>query len=752
MNMIKNISHQKLNRRTILKNMATGSLVLGISVTGGGFGLPAFAETSGPFSPNVFVAIDPDGTLHITAHRSEMGTGIRTGLPMVVAEEMNADWARVKIPQGDGDKKYGSQNTDGSRSIRRFFDRMREAGATARLMMERAAAKQWGVAVSDVRAENHEIILKDGSKRMGFGAAAVLARDEAVPEVSELTFKARKDYRIVGTETKIIDLPAIINGTTTYGIDGKLEGLHYAVIARPPVFRGSVKSVDTAAALKIPGVVKVVEMPSLPPEGPVFFRPLGGVAVVATSTWAAMKGRDALKITWDNGPNATHNSADYMKTLDKSCDGPAKFVGRKQGDVAAALKKAETVHHATYEVPYLEHATLEPPAATAVFADGKMEVWAPVQDPQGTIMAVAGVLGVPEPDVTVHVTLLGGAFGRKSKPDFVVEAGYLAKETGLPIKVTWSREDQTRHGFYHAASVQKLSAGLDKKGKAIAWHHRLAYPTIMSNFMPDPQVAADWEMCLGAVDLPYDIKDITVEAMPAKAHVRIGWLRSVNNIQQVFAIGSFIDELAHKAGQDPKDYLLKVIGAPRAIDLDAFEAKGNYGEPLAKYPFKTKRLTNVIDLAAKKANWGRKLPKGHAQGIFGHRSFLSYIGMVVEASVEAGEVKVHQVDVAVDCGLAVNPDRIRSQMEGAVIFGLSLALLSEITIENGAVVEGNFDGYRLARTDINPEVHVHLVESDELPTGVGEPGVPPVAPALCNAIFAAIGKRIRRLPIGDQLA
>lgn len=751
MNHIKNYSHQKFSRRTVLKNTAAGSLVLGVSVMGGGFGLPVLAAPNVSFTPNVFVAIDPDGTLYITAHRSEMGTGIRTGLPMVVAEEMNADWARVKIPQADGDKKYGSQNTDGSRSIRRFFDRMREAGAAARMMMERAAAQHWQVSSSEVRAENHEIILKTGGKRMGFGEAAGLAREEKVPEISELTFKDRKEYTLVGTPTKITDLPDIITGGANYGIDGTVDGLHYAVIARPPVFRGKVKSLKSEAALNIPGVVKVVEMPSLPAEGPVFFRPLGGVAVIATSTWAALQGREALDIVWDNGPNATHNTADYMKTLATSCDGPAKYVARKQGDVVAALGKADQVHSADYQVPYLEHATMEPPAATAVFREGSLEIWAPVQDPQGTKQAVAAVLGLKEPAVTVHVTLLGGGFGRKSKPDFVVEAAHLAKETGLPVKVTWTREDQTRHGFYHAASVQKLSAGLDKAGKLVAWHHRLAYPTIMSNFMPDPQVAADWELCLGAVDMPYDVADVTVEAMPAKAHVRIGWLRSVCNIQQVFAVGSFLDELAHKAGQDPKDYLLAAIGAPRSLDLNAFEAKGNYGEPLEKYPFKTARLSQVIELAADKARWGRKLPKGHAQGICGHRSFLSYIAMVMEVSIEDDEVVVHRVDVAVDCGLVVNPDRVRSQMEGAVIFGLSLGLFSEITLENGAVVEGNFDSYSLARNDVNPDVHVHIVDSDELPTGIGEPGVPPVAAALGNAIFAATGKRIRRLPIGEQL-
>ncbi|WP_417317602.1 molybdopterin cofactor-binding domain-containing protein [Emcibacter sp.] len=747
----------QITRRSILKGAAAGSLVL--TATTGGFSMTkVFAGEDKNLSPNLFVVIEPDGTVLITAHRSEMGQGSKTGLPQIVADELGADWSRVKIIQADGDERLGDQNTDGSRSVRWNYTRMREMGAMGRLMMQRAAAREWGVEASAVKVAKHS--LTHGKKKMDFGEAASLAANDPVPAAEELTFKSEKDFTYIGKPVKIVDLEDMVTGKAMYGQDMKIDGMLYAQISRPPVQGGKVKSFNAAAALKVKGVVKVIEMPGV--QVPTMFNPVGGVAVLANSTWAAMKGREALEIEWDNGGASHISSADLQKEMLETAKQPGSFTGRHDGDVDKALAAADRVIEADYQMPYYAHAPMEPPAALANVSEKSAEVWACVQDPQSVQQVVAGTLGFmttdkdgkPTPDkskVTVHVTLLGGAFGRKSKGDFCAEAAWLSRQTGKPVKVVWSREDDIRHDYYHAISAQHMKAGLDKDGKVTAWNHNTVFPSILSIFNPAADQPSPFEMGMGQVDLPYNFPNIRMTCGKAKTNLRIGWVRSVANIHHGFAVASFLDEVAHAAGRDPKEFLLDYLSPDRTIPVDDFIAKFNYGESGKDYPFETARLKNVLKLAADGAGWGRKMPKGHGLGLACHYSFLTHIGVVVEASVKDGKLSVPKVDIAIDCGRYINPDRVKSQMEGAVIFALSHALYSEITTEGGEVQQSNFHDYHLTRMDMAPEVTVHLVDSKDKPRGVGEPGVPPVTAALCNAIFAATGKRIRKLPLGEQL-
>ena len=706
--------------------------------------------------PHVFISITKDGTVTIFCHRSEMGQGVRTGNPMVVADELDADWSRIKIAQAPGDElRYGNQDTDGSRSTRHFLRPMRECGAAARMMLEAAAAERWGVEVSDVEARNHVVVHKPSGRMLGYGELAAEAGAMPVPARSKLKLKDPSQFRYIGKgQVPIVDIVDMTTGRAMYGIDTRLPGMKYAVVARPPVYGGKVKSVDSTEAGKVSGVEKIVQIPSTPL--PSKFQPLGGIAVIAGNTWAAMKGRDALKIEWDDGPNQTYNSPDYENQLRATARRPGKVV-RNDGDAEMAFAKAASRIEAEYYIPHMAQSPMEPPAATARIVNGKCEVWACVQAPQATRSEVASRLGVSASDVTVHVTLLGGGFGRKSKPDFAVEAAVLSRETGgAPVKVTWTREDDIRHGYYHTVSVERLEGGLDANGKPVAWRHRSVAPTIGSLYGPDPKYEAPFELGMGLVDLPFDIPNIRIENGEAAAHTRIGWYRSVSNIPHAFAVQSFAGELAAASKKDQKEALLELIGPPRIVDprksgVDLW----NYGESFDVYPIDTGRLKLVAELAAANSGWGRQLPSRHGLGIAAHRSFVTYVAIVVEAAVsDKGEVTVPRVDVVVDCGAVVNPERIRAQIEGACIMGLGNALMSEITFKNGRVEQGNFNDYQVVRIDAAPsEIRVHIVPSafDVPPGGIGEPGVPPLAPALTNAIYAATGRRIRRLPIGNQL-
>jgi isoquinoline 1-oxidoreductase beta subunit len=754
------IGVEKISRRSVLKGLGiAGGLVLAAPVTLRQ-AFAAYETGAGKMphgtvvDPRVFVAIASDGTVTIVAHRSEMGTGVRTSLPLIVAEEMEADWSRVKVAQAHGDEvKYGNQDTDGSRSTRHYLMPMREIGASARAMLEAAAAKRLGVPVTEVKAVNHEVVHSPSGRRLGFGELAADAAREPVPGIGSLKLKDPKDFRYLGKgQVSIVDLRDITVGTAQYGSDTRLPGMKYAVIARPPVTGGKLVSFDSTEAMKVSGVEKVMEVQGWP--WPSKFQPLGGVAVIARNTGAAIKGRDALKIVWDDGANGKYDSAAYRTELEEAARKPGLVV-RKEGDVDGALKGAEQVIVGEYYLPHLAHVSMEPPVAVADVRDGKAEIWAPVQSPGGTREDTAKTLGIPEENVTVNVTLLGGGFGRKSKCDFALEAALLSKAIGAPVKVQWTREDDVRHDFLHTVSVERIEAGLDKSGKVIAWRHRSVAPTIASTFAANSVHAAPFELGMGLIDMPFEIANIQCENPEAAAHARIGWFRSVSNIPRAFAVQSMVGELAHATNRDQKDMLLELIGSPRLVKLDSVKDPWNYGEPFDSYPIDTGRLRRVVELVADKGGWGRSVPKGHGLGIAVHRSFVSYIATIVEVSVDdKGKLTVPRVDTAIDCGTFVNPERIQSQIEGAAIMGLSLAKSGEITFKDGKVQQGNFDDFPVVRIDEAPlvtNVHIVPVAADTPPSGVGEPGVPPFAPALVNAIFAATGKRIRSLPIGKQL-
>jgi len=630
---------------------------------------------------------------------------------------------------------------------------MRQIGAAARTMLESAAAKRWGVPVTEVKATNHEVVHAASGRRVGFGDLAADASKEAVPAIASLKLKDPKDFRYLGKgEISIVDLHDITTGSAHYGADIRLPGMKYAVIARPPVTGGKLVSFDGADAKKISGVEKVMEVKGWP--WPSKFQPLGGVAVIARNTGAAIKGRDALKVTWDDGANAKYESVAYRAELEDAARKPG-LVLRKEGDVESALKTADKVITGEYYAPHLAHVSMEPPVAVADVKGDKAEIWAPVQSPGGTREDVAKTLGIPEDNVTINVTLLGGGFGRKSKCDYALEAALLSKELGAPVKVQWTREDDVQHDFLHTVSAERIEAGLDKNGKVIAWRHRSVAPSIASTFAANTVHEAAFEIGMGLVDMPFEIANIQCENPEAPAHTRIGWFRSVSNIPHAFAVQSMVGELAHATGRDQKDMLLELIGSPRTVKLDSVKDLWNYGEPYDSYPIDTARLRRVVELVAEKGKWGRSVPKGHGLGIAVHRSFVSYVASIVEVAIDdKGKLTVPRVDTAIDCGTYVNPERIHSQIEGAAIMGLSLAKYGEITFKDGRVQQKNFDDFPVIRIDESPLItNVYIVPPgpDTPPSGVGEPGVPPFAPALTNAIFAATGKRIRALPIGKQL-
>ena len=750
MSSIENVSRRKFLTGGVI---AAGALVLGVRYYPkllSGAMLPHNTNADrAKLNPSVYLGIDPDGTVWIVASRSEMGTTSRTTLPLVVADELDADWNRVKIEQAIGDKRYGDQFTDGSHSIRSFYDAMREAGATARFMLIQAAAKQWGVPPADCETELHVVVHRPTNRSVGYGDLTKAAAKLPIPAKEELKLKPKSAWRYIGKGHVSYDLEALVTGKAIYGMDARVDGMVYASVEHPPVLGGKVKSFDDKEALKVAGVQQTV--PIDPFQPPPAFQPLGGIAVIADSTWAAFQGRKKLNISWDNGPNETYNSDAYKNELRETSHNPGKVV-RNIGDADAVFAKGGKVYEADYYVPLLAHVSMEPMVALAEFKDGKATLWAPTQSPQTVQDIVSKELGIAKEDVICHVTLLGGGFGRKSKPDYCAEAAILSKKIGRPVKVVWTREDDVKFDYYNAVASMYMKATLGSNGKPTAWLQRSVFPPISSIFDVNAVYGDPPHLQQGWTDIPYDLPNLRIENGPAKAHVRIGWLRLVANIYHAFAIQCFTDELAHAAGRDQVDYLLDLIGKPRTIDFSGVEYP-NYGASLETYPWETGRLRHVTELAAEKSGWGkRKHAKGSGVGIATHRCFLSYVATVVEVEVnDKGEVRIPRVDTAVDAGLMVNPEATRAQFEGAVVFGTSVARTGEITATKGVIDQSNFQDYPVARIgDVPDQTNVYLVDSDAPPAGVGEPGVPPFVAAFCNAIFAATGKRVRDLPI-DKL-
>jgi isoquinoline 1-oxidoreductase beta subunit len=703
--------------------------------------------------PSALIHLAVDGTVSIVCARSEMGQGVRTSLPALIADELGADMARVKVLQATGDKAFGDQNTDGSSSVRGHYEMLRRVGATARLMLATVAAKRWAVPLTSLTARDHRIVHEASKRAFPFGELVAEASTLPIPLEADVKLRPKTELLHSQKPMKLLDGKDIVTGKAVYGADVKLPGMLTAVMLHPPVVGGKVVRFDATRALAVPGVRRVVELP--PPTLPYIFQSLGGLAVVADHTWAALRGRAALDVTWDGGENAGYDSDEYREELLRAVRAPGKVV-RKTGDVTAALASAARQVEAEYHVPHLAHATMEPPCAVARIlgegASAKCEIWATTQNPQASRTWVAKVLGLDESQVTVHVTLLGGGFGRKSKPDYVVEAALVARQMNAPVRLQWTREDEVQHDYFHTTSAQRLVAGLDGAGKVTAWLHRTAFPPIASTFKAGETHGGDGELGQGVLDIPLAIPNVQAENGEARAHVRIGWMRSVNNIHHAFAMSSFIDELAHARGADPKAMVLEIMGPPRNVtEKELGVAKlPNYGASLEDHPVDVRRMRHVVERVTEMAGWARRgADASRGYGLAVHRSFLSCIGAVVAVTKnERGKICVDEAWVCADAGTIVNPERVQSQLEGAVLFAMSFTLYSRITAKRGAIEQSNFHDYRLARIHDAPRaIHVEVVANDEKACGVGEPGVPPIAPAIANAVFALTGTRVRELPL-----
>ena len=724
-----------ISRRSFVKLFglaSAGGLILGCNLTSGKTEVVRL-DDGVSFNPNLFVQLTKDGKLILLASRSEMGQGIRTSLASAIADEMEADWKYVAVKQATGNAAFGNQNTDGSRSVRTILEPMRKMGAMAKAMLIAAAASKWNVAKNTLKAENHYVINTTTNEKLFFGDLVDAAMKIEAPQEDTLILKDKKEFKFIGKNLKSIDLKDFTHGTAIYGVDVRIPNMKFAAVARCPSAFGSVKNFDKTNTLQSDGVEQVISLERVARP----FGMLGGIAVVANNTWAAFDGKNKLEIDWNLGENATYDSETYKALITDRIAKKAKVVPGGKGNVNNAFKTANNIVEANYYIPHLAHAPMEVPNATAWVRDGKCDVWAPVQDPQTTRTEVATYLALDEKDVTINVTFLGGGFGRKSKPDFVVEAVAISQQINAPVQVVWTREDDIKHGYYHAVSAQYLKAALDTKGTVTGWLHRSAFPSIVSTFKPLSDYGSGFEFAQGFNNNPFEIPNTRYENAKAEAHIRIGWLRSVCHIYHSFSINSFVDELAAKAKINPLQFNLNLIGKDRVR------------EGRSEFPLNTARLKNVLKTATKMANWGKKLPKNHGIGFAVHYSFYSYVASVVEVSVIDNKVKVHHIHTAIDCGLVLNKDNVINQMEGAALFGMSIAFYGKITAKDGAIEQSNFYDYQMTRMKDAPKIDITIVENDEPATGVGEPGVPPIAPAICNAIFNATGQRIRTLPLVD---
>jgi len=705
----------RVSRRDFVRvGAAAGAgLVLAVYLPGcRGRGGEVADTSSAPFEPNAFLRIAPDDSVTIIVGRSEMGQGVATALPMLVAEELGADWSKVRMEFAPADHRYDNlafhaQGTGGSTSVRSSWKQMQMAGAAAREMLIAAAAATWGVNAASCRASNGAVEHPSTKRQLRFGVLASKAATIPVPASPALSDPST--YRFVGKPVKRLDAPPKVDGSAGFGIDATAPGMLVAVVERCPVFGGKVAHFDATKAKAVRGVRQVVAIDS-------------GVAVVADGFWAAQKGREVLAITWDEGKNAGVSSASITRDYQRLVERPGA-VARHDGDAERVLRGPGTVVEAVYEVPFLAHATMEPMNCSAHVRPDGCDVWAPTQFQSPTQMVAAGIAGLKPEQVRVHTTFLGGGFGRRAETDFVAEAVQISKAVGAPVKVIWTREDDVRHDFYRPATYNRLRAKLGPDGMPVALSHRVVGPSIMSRFMPQAvQKGIDPSSVEGSADSPYAIPNFHVDYVMHDTGIPVGFWRSVGNSQNAFIVESFIDELAHAARKDPYEFR-------KAL--------------LAKAP----RQAAVLELAAAKAGWGTPLPAGRFRGIAVHESFGSHCAEVAEVSVQGGAVRVHRVVCAVDCGQVVNPLTIEAQMQSGIVYGLTAALYGDITIDKGRVVQGNFDAYPMLRLPEMPVVEVHIVPSTEPPGGVGEPGTPPIAPAVANAVFAATGKRVRRLPI-----
>jgi isoquinoline 1-oxidoreductase beta subunit len=731
-------SIQQVNRRDFVKlfGLASGGILLGCNISSDK--KEFIPQVEGTFTPNLFVQIQKDGNIILLASRSEMGQGIRTSLASAIADELEADWKYITVKQATGNAKYGNQNTDGSRSVRTLLEPMRKMGATAKAMLISAAAQKWTIPESDCKAENHFIINTQNNDTIFFGDLVDEAAKVSIPAAESIKLKKVEDFKFIGKTLKSVDLKDFTHGTANYGMDIRIPNMKFAAIARCPVTFGTVNSVDKKAAEKTAGVEKVIEIERIVPPTGQFFGALGGVAVIANNTWSAFQGKLNLDIEWNYGENHSFDTEKFKEKITERLQENGKLIPGSRGDVKAAFKDADKVVEATYHVPFLAHAPMEVPNATAWFQGNKIEVWAPVQDPQTARAELAHFFEMPLENITINVTFLGGGFGRKSKSDFVVEAVAISKKINAPVQVVWTREDDIQHSFYHATSAQYLKGSIDKEGNLSGWLQRVGFPSITSSFKPMSEYASGFEVGMGFTNNPYNLTNFRLENVKAEANLRIGWLRSVVHIHSGFGNNSFVDELAFAAKKDPIQFHLDLIGKDRII------------EGKSEHPYNSKRMKSVLIKTAKNADWGKTLPEGHGLGVAIHYSFYSYVASIVEVSVQNEKVKVENIWTTIDCGLSLNKDNIKNQLEGAAIFGMSIALYGKISAKEGAVEQHNFFDYQMTRMKDAPNIHIDIIDAmHQPPTGVGEPGVPVIAPAICNAIFNATGKRVRTLPLSD---
>lgn len=713
----------KISRRDFIVAGAAGGvgLLLGVQLDARRSRRRSRAEgQQAPFQPNVWIEVAPSGGVTIWVAKSEMGQGVWASLPAIVADEMDADWERIRIRQADADPAYGSQWTAGSTSVSTSWEELRRAGAAAREMLIAAAASAWGVPATSCRTENGAVVHPPSGRRAGYGELAARAAAVRVPQRPRL--KSPDEYRLVGKRFPRPDIPAKVDGTAVFGLDVRVAGLLVAVIARPPAFGGRVRRFDASRARSLPGVRGVTQLEPITTTLPVAIRVPGGVAVVADSTWSALQAREALEIEWDDGPNAGLTSEGIDQLFQRGLGNTGEDIQRR-GDADAALRRAPITREATYRVPFLAHTLPEPPNAIADVHQDRCEVWASTQDPVAAQRAIASILRLRPDAVTVHVPFLGGGFGRCLETDMPVEAALVSRAVGAPVQVFWTREDDVRHGFYRPAALHRMRAGLNAAGALIAWQHRIVGPTVASQREPGNRNKAG-EYHYGGSVVRYAVADVLTDYVRADSAVPLGWWRSVESSSTIFAIESFVDELALAAKLDPVAFRLQLLD-------------------------RQPRLQAVLQLAAQHAQWGRTLSPGQGRGVAVCIKGGTSIAQIADVAVAPdGTVRVPRVVCAVDCGTVVNPDQVEAQMEGGITFGASAALLNEITLAAGRVTQGNWQDYPVLRMNEAPAVEVHIVPSSERPSGVGEAPVPPIAPAITNAIFAATGKRVRTLPIG----